>query len=340
MKKLIWILFGSLLLMGCSKNETNNSNRDFSEGFFILNEGTFNFGNASLDFYQTNKDSLLNDVYRRVNEVGLGDVAQSMIRTDKYLILVVNNSQKIEILDIKTLKRVRTINGFDSPRYIYMIDSVRALVTELYSKKIHIVHIEKGVIDQSKDAFGWGEKMIAVQNNIWIQIKKHPSEPQGKKGFVVYYPSTGAFTNIEYNDEPLSHLFAQNYLWILAKKDDSSSRLIAHNPVTMDLLTPEIKFNKTASPRYMIYGENQFLYFYEANKIWKVDISNPAVSFAAVAFIDLSHLQNVYNLQFYKQHIYVFDAKNYTQKGIVEQYDLSGNKIKTIQAGIIPHEIL
>jgi hypothetical protein len=339
MKKIHLTLFASLLLIGCAKEDSTNFAGDFSNGFFILNEGTFNFGNASLDFYYSNKDSLADNVFQKTNQASLGDVAQSMIRTNKYLIMVVNNSQKIEVLDINTLKRVKTITGFDSPRYIYMLDTARALVTELYNKKVHIVDIEKGVIEQSKEAFGWGEKMISVQNNIWIQIKKHPSEPNGKKGFIIYSPSNGMFSNIEYNDEPISHLFAQNYLWILAKKDDSTSRLIAHDPLTMDLLSTEIKFDKTASPRYLIYDNNQSLFYYEARKIWKVDISNPKVSFTAVTFIDLSHLQNVYNLQFYKQHIFVFDAKNYIQRGIIEQYDVNGNKIKTIQAGIIPHEI-
>lgn len=339
MKNILLILFGSLLLMGCAKEESTPITGDFRNGFFILNEGTFNFGNASLDFYHTSKDSLLDNVFQKINESNLGDVAQSMIRTNKYLILVINNSQKIEVLDINTLKRVKTINGFDSPRYIYMLDSARGLVTELYSKKVHIVDIEKGTIEQSREAFGWGEKIVAVQNNIWIQIKKHPAEPNGKKGFVIYSPSSGLFSNIEYNDEPISHLFAQNHLWILAKKDDSTSRLIAHDPITMDLLTPEIKFDKTAAPRYLIFDNNQTLFYYEAKKIWKVDISNPKVSFTANEFIDLGHLQNVYNMQFYKQHIFVFDAKNYTQRGIIEQYDVNGNKIKTIQAGIIPHEI-
>ena len=329
-----------LFLYSCEKPVIPATKGNFTNGFFILNEGTFTFGNASLDFYNNDKDSLSSDIYKSINNENLGDVGQSLLRTDKYLLVVVNNSQKIEVLDIKTLKKLKTINGFNAPRYMQLIDSNLILVSELYNKKLHLVNIETATILQSFDVFGWGEKMIRVDQRIILQILKHPLETASKSGFVEFNINDKSIKIKEFIEETNSFQYINNLFFMMNKNVDSSYSLIIKDPNNWNTLTPQINFTKTEYPKFLISDQSNYLYFLNNKKVYRVNIINTYSTFEKEEFIDVSHLQNVYGLQFFENKIIIFDAKNYTQKGSIEIYDKLGKKIKTISSGIIPHEII
>ncbi|MBR5603111.1 MAG: YncE family protein, partial [Bacteroidales bacterium] len=66
---------------------------DFStsgEGLFICNEGNFQYGNATLSYYDPETKIIENEVFYRANAMKLGDVAQSMIIRDGIGWFVVN----------------------------------------------------------------------------------------------------------------------------------------------------------------------------------------------------------------------------------------------------------
>ncbi len=113
------LLFLVLSILGCSDDEPKNKEVPVSTGFFIVNEGAFGAGNASLSFYSDQDEAVSNDVFLSVNEIPLGDQAQSMSIVNGAGFIVVQNSSKVEVIDVDSWENIATItNDISSPRYV------------------------------------------------------------------------------------------------------------------------------------------------------------------------------------------------------------------------------
>ena len=109
-------------------------------GLFITNEGNFQYGNASLSYYDPETKQVQNEVFFRANGMKLGDVAQSMTIYDNKGWVVVNNSHVIFAIDLNTFKEVGRIENLTSPRYIHFLSDEKAYVTQLWDNRIFIIN--------------------------------------------------------------------------------------------------------------------------------------------------------------------------------------------------------
>ena len=129
-------------LGGCMKWDYGRT-EDFSateRGLFIVNEGMFQYGNATLSYYDPETKTVENEVFHRANAFKLGDVAQSMTVRDGVGWIVVNNSHVIFAIDIDTFREVGRITDLTSPRYIHFLSDEKAYVTQIWDNRIFIVN--------------------------------------------------------------------------------------------------------------------------------------------------------------------------------------------------------
>lgn len=97
---------------------------------YVVNEGNFNRGNGTVSSFSKTDRAVTPDLFRGVNGRGLGDVVQSMAVASRKGYVVVNNSNKIEIVSLPDFKSVGVITGLRSPRYFLALDATRAYVTQ------------------------------------------------------------------------------------------------------------------------------------------------------------------------------------------------------------------
>ncbi|MFB6318176.1 YncE family protein [Saccharicrinis sp. FJH54] len=131
MKKLFHLLL-IVLVSGLVACETENPQPEeiigLGSGVFVLNEGNFGANNASLSFYSKDSMNLTNNVFQSLTGKELGNVLQSMSIINGKAYLVMNASQKIEILDLNTFENSR-ITDLSYPRYMIQAGTNKAYIS-------------------------------------------------------------------------------------------------------------------------------------------------------------------------------------------------------------------
>ncbi|MDR2963262.1 MAG: hypothetical protein LBU90_06500 [Bacteroidales bacterium] len=114
----------------CNRTDNPQPTVDVINGYFVVCEGTFGHNNGEITFIDS-VGHVTNEVFKTVNGRTLGDIVQSLTIVDSLAFIVVNNSQKIEVIHAKTFQSVKTLDDarFTYPRYVQKLDDNRILVT-------------------------------------------------------------------------------------------------------------------------------------------------------------------------------------------------------------------
>jgi len=105
----------------------------------VVNEGGLGNGLGALTAILYDGTSEF-DIFRKVNNRPLGDVAQSISCIDGKYFVALNNSRKVEVVEPQTFKSIATIN-YDKegkPRFIARINDHEAIVSDLGNQLVKI----------------------------------------------------------------------------------------------------------------------------------------------------------------------------------------------------------
>ncbi len=347
---LIMIFVGNSCMDDESIWESNNPELPLhSEGVFILNEGNFNTSNASLSFYKPQTRQIYNDVFFGSNHVLLGDVAQSMAIQDSLGYIVMNNSGRIYIINIHTFELQGKITGLISPRHIHFVNDEKAYVSDLYSKSISVVDLHTHEITGS----------INIHNPASV-FNQHSSEKMVQFGRYVYSNSWNYdnkilvidtqtdqwVDSIEVFIQPKSIVIDQYAkLWVLTDGGFEGNPYGHERPALMriDIQTHTIekvfRFDLDHFPRDMaINSAGDTLYLVNKDIYRHAVLSEAAPEIfipSPYAVADYGGFYSV-GVDPVSSEVYVADAINHSQSGIVYRYTTSGTPIDTMRVGIIP----
>ncbi|MBT8319926.1 MAG: hypothetical protein KJP01_07335 [Gramella sp.] len=121
-KPFFFVLTFAFLFQSCDDNEDccpmPEPVAEFNSGIFVLNEGNFGSGNASVSFINPEEELNQDQIFDEINGFSLGDTAQSIEMHEDMAIIVVNVSNKIEIVNRYTFESLGTISSnLSNPRY-------------------------------------------------------------------------------------------------------------------------------------------------------------------------------------------------------------------------------
>jgi hypothetical protein len=313
----------------------------YKSGIFIINEGNYNWGNASVSFINP-KDSLLKkDLFQSINKRSLGDVAQSMKVYNNKGFIVVNNSNTVEVVSLDDFKSVATITGFNSPRNIEIIDANKAYVTNMFND-ISVVDLNTYKITKTIHVEDWTESMIRYKDYVFVTCIGTFNEPNSKRKAKLEIISTKEdriVDSLSTGKEPLGIVIDKKLkIWVLCTGGFDSYEAPSLLRVDPDLLTVERAYTFTQGTdtpsKLCINASLDTLYFIN-NGVYQMPVNSATLP--AQPFIPADG-RLFYGLGISPSgNIFVSDAIDYVQDGYVYQYNQStGQLIKSYRAGRIP----
>src|SRR3954465_12250590 len=121
--KMFLLLFIVLSFISCREEETIFPSSDVSvaaprsdgniEGFYLLNEGNMGMNRASIDVFNYRTGNYTTDIYSERNPTvvkELGDVGNDIQIYGNKVYAVINVSNKVEVIDKWTAKRIKKID--------------------------------------------------------------------------------------------------------------------------------------------------------------------------------------------------------------------------------------
>ena len=347
---LLWV-FVVQLFFSCSKNPLDTVFFDFSgnKGVYIVNEGNFMYGNSSLSFYDPEAKRVYNDVFQARNSAPLGDVAQSVTIWNHMAFVVVNNSGKIYVIDSRTAEFKGNISGLSSPRYVHVVDSHKAYVTDLYARKITVFDPQtfqitgQIAVNNPKSEFNQHptEQMLQFKNLVFVNCWSYDN-----KILVIDSNTDQLVDSIEVFKQPNSMVLDKyNKIWVLTDGGFDGNPYGYEQPglLKIDAETREIersfRFALGDHPLKLCINSTGDTVYYLNRHVWRMSVTDTRMPEQPFVNSDYSSSYGgFYSLGIdpLSSEIYVGDAIDHRQNGIVHRYSPSGKLIDEFKVGISP----
>lgn len=331
--KCICILL-TLCILSCNKDDIGPQYGDTTDkiegapGFWVLNEGNWTWGNASISFYDTQRKQMSNQVYQSKQETPLGDVLQSMFFKDDRRFLILNNSHQIKMCSDEMILE-NNFEGFNGPRYMEHLSNSDYLVTSLNGKQVYKLNIETGQVTTFAEVADWTEKIIKFNNSLIVEHKSF-SDTKPEDQQLLKLDLNGEVTktlDILAPHSELTKMDASKFCFI-SQHDDESKLWVCDT--TFNIQT----FNIPEKVSQISYSSNTI--YLAGQNLWSF---TPSTS----SFTKIKSLtdKTIYGLSSTDDgYIYICDAKDYVSSGDFLIYStITQTLIDSVKTSIIPSEI-
>jgi hypothetical protein len=340
----------ALLFSGCEKNEDPPQDTGYSQGIYIVNEGSFQSNNGSISYYDPREGLIINGVFEAANGRALGDVVQSFATVgDTTGFIVVNGSAKLEIIDLRTFKSITAPIPVDYPRYFLKASEGRGYLTGgSMQGYVYLINLRTLEMEDSIKV-GFGPETMALLNEK-VYIANSGGWSADSTIYVINTLHDELVDTINVGFIPVDLVFdGTDKLWVYCKglttySWDPPYELISET----ESLIQQIDINQgtiiwtgvvglagdyTATPpRIAASADGESIYYLRPDGVYKMDAVNPAVPDTPII------TGNFYGLDVNPDdgNIYLFEA-SFTGNGTMKIFNESGTLLSEGTVGIAPN---
>ncbi|MFA6234265.1 MAG: DUF5074 domain-containing protein [Bacteroidota bacterium] len=340
MNRLLLAALGLLLAFtACDDNSTDPPlTPQAPRGLYILNEGNFQRGNATLSFYIPDSLVVYNDLFQTENGRPLGDVGNSITVHNGLAYLVINNSHKIEVINAATYKSVRTITSpaGASPRQIAFAANGYGFISNLLDNSVSVYNPSTGALE-GKIAVGANPDGIAAAGN--IVVAANSGFGSGNTVSLIDADTRLVVKSVSVGDYPSSVLALSEYAAAVICSGDYGDFNDPNDDTPGMLYIVDLQTRRVADslvlgghPQRLVRDTDGYLYTIQASGVTRIHLASKTI------------MQNFIPGYFYNifvdtadRRIYLTNPIDYVQPGKLEIYLMNGTKDRALDVGIIPN---
>ena len=345
--KLALVAFtSSLFFVSCSNSDDNQTPLgNYDNGVLILNQGGFNNGDAKVSYISDDFTTQQNDIYSLVNpSLTLGDTGQDIGLINNLAFIVLNNSDKIEVVNRYTMLHVATITtGLRNPRYITFSNG-KGYVTNWGDGSsatddfVAVLNLTNYTVSSTIPVAEGPERIVEKNNKLYVAHG-------GGFGFgntisVINAATNAVETSITVGDVPNSlEIEGDNLYVICAGKPSWAGTETVGKFVKINLsnntVATTLNFPASTHPSNLNIVDTT-LYYTIDSAVYKSTLSASALPTTALFTTTDQGVYGVYSFAIHNDKVYVGDAADYSSNGKVYVYSLTGTLEHSYTVGVIP----
>jgi len=347
LKKLVFSsLFCVAFFTSCSDDEViaETPLGAYDDGVLILNQGGFGNGNASLSYLSDDLTVFQNNIFSLVNPtLILGDTAQDIGFYNELAYIVLNVSNKIEIVNRYTMAHVGTISsGLSNPRYIVFANGKGYVSnwgngSSTSDDYVAVLNLTNNTVSSSIAVAEGPERMVTANSKIYIA---HLGGFGFGSSVSVVNTSTNAVTSIAVGDVPNSLEVVENELYVLSGGKPSWSGVETPGTLTKINLTSNavsnsITFSTGLHPSNLDVESGQLYYTIDSD-VFKTALSSTTLPTTPLFSTTDQGVYGVYSFAVKNNKVHIGDAVDYSSNGKIYVYTVTGDLVSTKTVGVIP----
>lgn len=265
--------------ISCTKDDPDFKKGAFSNGIFIINEG-FQSGSGTITYFNPDSNLVKQDIFEMVNGRPLGNIAQSMTVYNGKGYIVLNNSGKVEVVDVATFKSVATITNLINPSQFLIVDNVKAYVSD-WAGNVAVVDMNSNTVTKTIQA-GTGPDAM-VKSGSYVYVANTGGLSIDSTISVIDFTTDKVVKTIQVGEAPGGIVADGNgRIWVICKGNgfagwpmagDTPGRLIRIDPVTLSIdFTYKFSSSGDHPEKLVINNQKTMLYFLHNSGIYKFNI--------------------------------------------------------------------
>lgn len=164
------LLFALVFVLSSCEDDDENGNRLYENGAFVVNEGAWGANNASVSFISYEDGTVTDDLFTAANgsEAVLGDVMMDLDVVGRDVYMVLNTSNKVQVVNKDDFSWSTTIEGIDNPRYAAPFNG-KLYVTQ-WGNGGSVAVIDQGskTVESTIDVGNGPEGILVYDNLLWV----------------------------------------------------------------------------------------------------------------------------------------------------------------------------
>lgn len=346
-KLVLAALTGSLFFVSCSNDDDNDAPLgSYDKGVLILNQGGFGHGDASVSYLSDDLATQQNNIFALVNPtITLGDTGQDIGFNGNLAFIVLNYSNKIEVVNRYTMAHVATVStGLSNPRYIAFSNG-KGFVTNwgdagsTTDDYVAVLNLSTYEISPTKISVAEGPERI-VENDNRLYVAHAGGYGYGNTVSVINASTNTFITSITVGDVPNSLEIEGNSLYVMCggkpswASTETAGKFVKIN-LSNNTVASSIDFPAATHPSNLDVVNNSFYYTVDAD-IFKSTLSASTLPTTELFSTTSQGVYGVYSFAVHDDTIYVGDAMDYNSNGKIYLYSSTGTLVDDYTVGVIP----